>query len=453
MTSASRTGWARQWQAAALAALAVGAAWAGLRPEPPGAANTAPAPGVALWSPGRVPALMAEAQGTVELEAAVDELLGDLAACVVVHEGDRRVLARHPDRPLTPASTQKILVAAAALSVLGSDFRYETRVVAEERPRDGAIGTLWLVGGGDPHLSTPEYATAVAERLRTEDRRVTPLAALADDLVAAGVQSITRIRGDDSRYDRTRIVPTWKPNYISDNEVGPLGALVVDSGFPSFTFPVTRAEDPAVHAATELTALLTARGVDVSGPPAAGVAPAEAVTLAEVRSAPMSEVAAAMVRESDNTAAELIVREVGRAATGEGSTPAGTATIEAELAALGLPTEGLSLVDGSGLEVTNTVTCSLLAAALREVDALGDMLAVAGESGTLARRLTDTRLDGRLTGKTGSLRGVTGLVGFLDGRRRLSFALLAAGDFSSGEGRLLQDRLVARLASYPGPQP
>lgn len=452
LTPTAGAKWGRRWQAAALAALAAGATWAALRPEPAAPAGPPPA-AIALWSPARVPALMAETQGTVELEAAVDDLLGELSACVVVHEGDRQILTRRAELPLTPASTQKILVGAAALSILGEDFRYETKVVARERPRDGEAGTLWLVGGGDPHLATPEYAAAVADRLRTQDRPVTSLAALADDLVAAGVRSVAEIRGDDSRYDRTRAVPSWKPNYVTDNEAGPLGALLVDSGFPRFTFPVTRADNPAVHAAAELTALLVARGVTVAGPPASGVAPPQAVSLARVRSAPLSEVVAAMVRESDNTAAELIVREVGRARSGVGSTSAGTAAIEAELAALGLPTKGLNLEDGSGLDVGNTVSCELLGAALRDVEALAGMLAVAGESGTLAHRLDDTRLDGRLAGKTGSLRGVTGLAGFLEGRRRLSFAFLAAGDFSASQGRVLQDRLVALLADYPGPQP
>jgi D-alanyl-D-alanine carboxypeptidase len=65
----------------------------------------------------------------------------------------------------------------------------------------------------------------------------------------------------------------------------------------------------------------------------------------------------------------------------------------------------------------------------------------------------ETPLEGRVAAKTGSLKGVTGLTGFVDGRRRLSFALLANGSFSEAEGRLLQDRLVAVLADYPGPQP
>jgi D-alanyl-D-alanine carboxypeptidase/D-alanyl-D-alanine-endopeptidase (penicillin-binding protein 4) len=438
---------------AALAALALGSAWLALRPEPAPTALPGPAP-VAVWSPGRVPAVLAEAQGTVELEGAVDGLLGDLSACVVVQEEDRPVLVRRPELALTPASTQKLLVAAAALSVLGPDFRFETKVVAAGPPRDGVVGALWLVGSGDPHLATPEYAAFLAESPRTRDRRVTPLATLADDLVTAGVRTVTGgIRGDDSRYDRNRVVPTWKPSYIADNEVGPLGALLVDSGFPVFTWPETRAADPAAHAAGELAGLLSARGVAVPDPAGAGVAPEGAVTLATVRSAPFSEVVAAMVRESDNTAAELILREVGRRKAEEGSTAAGAAAVVAELETLGLPTGGVRLSDGSGLEVTNTVTCAVLAAALRQVEGLRPTLAVAGRSGTLARRLVDTSLEGKLAAKTGSLKGVTGLAGFLDGRRQLSFALLASGGFSEAEGRLLQDRLVALLADYPGPQP
>jgi D-alanyl-D-alanine carboxypeptidase/D-alanyl-D-alanine-endopeptidase (penicillin-binding protein 4) len=78
---------------------------------------------------------------------------------------------------------------------------------------------------------------------------------------------------------------------------------------------------------------------------------------------------------------------------------------------------------------------------------------VAGRSGTLSLRLADTPLEGKLRAKTGSLNGVTGLTGFVDGRRVLSFAFLANGSLSDSAGRLLQDRLVALLAGYPGPQP
>lgn len=462
---------------AALAAVSLLCGWLALRPPSSGAAvETAPRP---VWTPERLPALLAEAQGTVDLERAVDELLAQSNArtCLAVYEGERPVLLRRPEQALIPASTQKILIATAALAALGPDFRYETKVLSDGGPRDGVVGTLWLVGSGDPTMASPEYIQFLADRPRFQLHQATPLTALADGLKAAGVTTVTGgIVGDDSRYDRTRILPSWKASYVIDNEVGPLSALLVNGGFTVFdlsqaapaagvrgTPPVPRAEkradDPAAHAASELSRLATAAGITVAGPARSGVAPTEgAITVATVRSAPLSDIVAGMLRESDNTAAELLVRELGVAKRHDGSTPAGTQAVTDTLTDAKLPTGGLRLGDGSGLEVTNQSNCALLAAALRKPDRggapeLSPLLAVAGRSGTLSLRLAGTPLEGKLRAKTGSLNGVTGLVGYLDGRRSLSFALLANGPLSESAGRLLQDRLAALLAGYPGPQP
>ena len=450
----------RSTTTAALAVVAVLSAFLALRPPASGAAvETAPRP---VWTPERLPALLAEAQGTVDLERAVDELLTQSKArtCLSVYEGERPVLLRRPEQPLIPASTQKILIATAALAALGPDFRYETRVVSDAGPRDGAVGTLWLVGSGDPTLASPEYTTFLSERPRFQLHQATPLTALADGLKAAGITTVTGgIVGDDSRYDRTRILPGWKASYVIDNEVGPLSALLVNGGFTIFQPPEKRAEDPAAHAASELSRLAMAAGIAVAGPTGSGVAPPEgAVTVSTVRSAPLSDIVAGMLRESDNTAAELLVRELGVARRHDGSTPAGTQAVTDALSEAGLPTAGLRLGDGSGLEVTNQSSCALLAAALRKPDRgdapeLSPLLAVAGRSGTLSLRLVGTPLEGKLRAKTGSLNGVSGLTGYLDGRRSLSFAFLANGPLSESAGRLLQDRLVALLAGYPGPQP
>jgi len=445
---------------AALATVAVLCGWLALRSPQSGAAvPTAARP---LWSPDRLPALLAEAQGDVELGRAVDELLAGSGArtCLAVYEGGRPVLLRRADDGLTPASTQKLLVATAALAALGPEFRFETRLVAQGRPRDGAVGPLWLVGSGDPTLATPEYEVWLKDRPRYQLRQVTPLAALAEGLRAAGVRTVTGgIVGDDSRYDRARAVPGWKPSYLSEGEVGPLGALIVNDGFTVFNQPVAqRAADPAAHAAAELTRLAGGYGIAVAGPPASGTAPEKAVTVATVRSAPLSDIVAGMLRESDNTAAELLTRELGVVKAHDGSTAAGTKAVVGTLAAAGLPTAGVRLGDGSGLLTTNQVPCTALAATLRVADRTGapqlePLLAVAGRSGTLAPRLVDTPLEGKLRAKTGSLDGVSGLAGFVDGRRDLSFGFLANGPLTDPAGRLLQDKLAALLAAYPGPQP
>jgi serine-type D-Ala-D-Ala carboxypeptidase/endopeptidase (penicillin-binding protein 4) len=450
----------RSTTTAALAAVSLLCGWLALRPSGSGAAvDIAPRP---VWAPDRLPALLAEAQGTVDLERAVDELLAasGTRTCLAVYEGERPVLLRRPELSLIPASTQKILIASAALAALGPDFRYETRVVSEAGPIDGAVGTVWLVGSGDPTLATPEYIQYLSDRPRFQFHQATPLTALADGMAAAGVTTVTGgIVGDDARYDRTRVLPGWKASYVIDNEVGPLSALLVNGGFPVFEPPEKRADDPAAHAASELTRLSQAVGITVAGPASSGaVPPGAAVTLATVRSAPLSEVVAGMLRESDNTAAELLVRELGVVKRQDGSTPAGSQAVADALADAKLPTAGLRLGDGSGLEVTNQSSCALLAAALRKPDRggtpeLSPLLAVAGRSGTLSLRLAGTPLEGKLRAKTGSLNGVSGLAGYLDGRRGLSFAFLANGPLSDSAGRLLQDRLMALLAGYPGPQP
>jgi serine-type D-Ala-D-Ala carboxypeptidase/endopeptidase (penicillin-binding protein 4) len=405
---------------------------------------------------------LAEAQGTADLERAVDDLLASSSgrSCLAVYEGERPVLMRRAGDALVPASTQKILVATAALAALGPDFRYETRVVSDAPPRDGVVGTLWIVGSGDPTVATPEYVQWLAERPRFSLHQATALVALVDGLKAAGVTTVTGgIVGDDSRYDRIRLVPKWKANYVVDNEAGPLGALMVNGGFTVFQPPEKRADDPAAHAAFELTRLLQAGGVGVGSPASSGVAPLRTgVTLATIRSAPLSEVVAGMLRESDNTAAELLVKELGVAKGQGGSTGAGTQAVVDALAEARLPTAGLRLGDGSGLEVTNQASCALLSAALRMTDGnntprLSPLVAVAGRTGTLSLRLAGTPLEGKLRAKTGSLNGVSGLAGYIDGRRPLSFAFLANGSFSESAGRVLQDRLVALLAGYPGPQP
>src|SRR5262249_30386681 len=140
--------------------------------------------------------------------------------------------------PVLPASNMKLLVAAVALDKLGPDYRYTTTVTR------GPDGTLYLVGGGDPVLGTQAYhdiATAAAQRSGTGrpggppiDVR-TPFESLADAVVAAGITQVPGVVGDDSRYDEERFVPSWPASYATGLEAGPLGALMVDDAFATFT--------------------------------------------------------------------------------------------------------------------------------------------------------------------------------------------------------------------------
>jgi D-alanyl-D-alanine carboxypeptidase/D-alanyl-D-alanine-endopeptidase (penicillin-binding protein 4) len=372
--------------------------------------------------------------------------------CVTVASPDAPVTAVDPATPLAGASTQKLLVAAAAISALGEDHHFETRAVAGSDVHDGTLdGDLTIVGGGDPVLtSAAPSAPAAAPN--------TQLADLADAIVRAGVHHITgALVADDTRYDRTRTVPTWGPTDVADGEVGALGALIVNGGRGN---DGRAASDPALATVQSLAQMLAARGVAIDGGETdpAHAAPDAAREIAHVDSPPLHDIVAWMLTVSDNETAELLTRELGFTHAHDGSTAAGTRAVPDVLARVGVPTAGVALVDGSGLSATDRITCP----ALMAVIGLGNTapfagiragLPVAGQSGTLALRFLGTPLAGRLRAKTGHISGVSALAGSIPPAHRhdaagYRFATVVNGDFSTDAGATLVDGIALRIGDY-----
>src|SRR5690606_35873154 len=111
----------------------------------------------------------------------------------------------------------KLLTATAALEELGPEHRFRTTLKGAA-PVDGVVaGDAALVGGGDPLLSTPDYAA----RFRRQPQIFTDLTTLADAVVDAGIRQINgSVVGDESRYDRERYVAGWPERYITQNQTG-----------------------------------------------------------------------------------------------------------------------------------------------------------------------------------------------------------------------------------------
>jgi len=403
-----------------------------------------------VWSPRRDPQPVVDGVGAQRLDGQLTKAVAGTDSCAVVLDGGRVVVEHNGTRPLIPASTQKLLTAIAALQTLGPNYRYTTTVVAARPPAGGSVDRLWLVGSGDPGLATPEHAAALAKQPATKDNATTPLSKLADAIVATGITSIPGgISGDDSRYDVARTVASWPASYRS--EVGPLGALTVDGGFDRARGVAVG--DPALYTASELTRLLAARGVAV-GPPGHASAPGSTVDVASVASPPLDQILAGALRASDNLTMELVARELGRRVEHTGTTAAGVTAVTAVDRQVGLPVDGVHLVDGSGLDRGNRATCTALLGALRQrgnaqFHAVADGLPVAGRSGTLATRFVGSPLQGKLAAKTGSLDGATGLVGTLDVTRPLEFAFVANGAFPEVTGIALREEVARILARFP----
>ncbi|MEM9517259.1 MAG: D-alanyl-D-alanine carboxypeptidase/D-alanyl-D-alanine-endopeptidase [Actinomycetota bacterium] len=326
----------------------------------------------------------------------------------------------NPDLPVIPASNQKLLTALAAWEVLGPEHRFVTRVTAPPIVDGVVSGDLYLIGGGDPLLTTADFPIEddVYPAFNT-----TSLDALADAVVAAGVQVVGgAVVGDGTRYDDEYAVDGWGPG-VAFVDAGPYDALFVNDGRELGNSGPS--SDPVDAAADEFERLLEARGVIVTNGSTIGVADPAAAEIAAVQSAPLADVLAEMLTNSDNNTAELMVKEIGVADSGEGSRAAGLTAMDRVLRERGVPMDGVAFFDGSGLSPQNRVTCATVLEVVHQLAAtpVAGGMAVAGERGTLALEFVDNPVAGRLTGKTGTLNNepfdadppaVKALAGYLD---------------------------------------
>ncbi|MBV8161935.1 MAG: D-alanyl-D-alanine carboxypeptidase/D-alanyl-D-alanine-endopeptidase [Acidimicrobiia bacterium] len=434
----------------ALAAGAV-AAW----PSPRGGASTSAPLAAPVIDAARVPEFVADVVADARLGRQLDAVLGGRGrSCLTVDDmRGPTIYSERSDVPLAPASNLKLLTATAVLDRIPGGERLHTEVRAAQAPVNGVVaGDLWLVGAGDPLLATADFASQAG--YEHQPRPSTPLEDLATRVAAAGVRKVRgRVIGDESRYDSERVVPTWSPSYLATGQVGPMSALTVNDNFAQWTPGVVPAPSPAATAATVFARLLQAHGVQVAGSGEGG-APSNAPVVTAVDSAPVADVVGVMLTQSDNLAAELLTKELGRRFAGAGTTPAGLAVIRGVLGGLGLPTQGVVMVDGSGLDRSDRATCQVLLQAVERGGPTGAVargLSVAGRLGTLLHRFGGTPLVGQLRAKTGTLSGVAAFTGWVTTAqaRQLAFSFLVNGLASDAEGRALEDGIAAALYSYP----
>ena len=365
-------------------------------------------PRVALLSARRAPNTLSVITRTGKVSRAFMNIVSDFPAqsCVAVEWMGIRLGSVNPTKALIPASTTKLITAAVALEVLKPEFTYTTKVHGS-LDATGSASDLFFVGGGDPLIVRNEYVAS--EKYPTTSG--TSLEKLADSLFAAGLRRVAgSVVGVDTRYDDQRFVDVW-PQDFHFTEAGPLGSLVVDDGV--VLGQITKPDDPAVAAATELQNLLNARGVLFGGVPRHDVLPAGIPELASIQSAPLTAIIQEMMVNSDNNTAELLLKEIGFASKGIGSTAAGLAAAKDQLAKWKFDKEVL-LFDGSGLASDGRISCDVFMSLLNTLSAsMPGLMAIAGETGTIRDTFDGTPVAGKLRAKTGTLNGVKALVGYL----------------------------------------
>ena len=216
-------------------------------------------------------------------------------------------------------------------------------------------------------------------------------------------------------------------------------------------------DHPGLAAATELTNLFRNNGITVSGEPKIGVAPSDLTAIAEIKSVTLPGVLAEMLTNSDNNSADLLLKEIGFVATGQGTRIAGIDTMKSKLVEWGIALDGIEITDGSGLDRGNRLTCSAISALLLRDGGFGPVglgLAVAGRTGTLRAVLTDSISTERLRGKTGTLSGAKALSGFISYTDVLAstFSLIMNGSNVSNQTtyRPIWNALADALGGFDG---
>lgn len=372
-----------------------------------------------------------------------------------------------------PASTAKLVTAAAALSELGADRRLVTRVAwVPADQRAGGRPALVLVGGGDLLLAAGEGDPGAT------DGRVGLL-----DLARDAVLAVTEGPPESRLLGGAGVVDV----VVDDSLLGAPQQLLRAPGDLFFASTPSslaveagrrggglgRDASPADTAGDAFAAALNQAFGEVLGTGAPSVADPQVVVdpvardlvVAEARSAPVADIVAYLLVTSDNTVADSVAGLVA-AERGETTTlaRASQSIVEVVEQDLGVDLGPTALTDGSGLSDGSVSSAgaltSLLAAAAvapegSDLALLPSMLPVAGAEGTLSDRFTgdEGSAGGRgvVRAKTGTLTGTTALSGVAttSSGRGVAFALLTdqVPVGATDRARATTDRVAAAIAA------
>ncbi|NBB84833.1 MAG: D-alanyl-D-alanine carboxypeptidase/D-alanyl-D-alanine-endopeptidase [Bacteroidetes bacterium] len=455
------------------------------------------------------PTAVAQDALTDRLDAILEGSIGEAAIWgLYVHdiERDRPVYTHNAEKALTPASNLKVYTTAAALDILGPDYRYETTLYFDGTVEGTVLrGDLIIRGAGDPTLGSqtvrgPDPLRAWAKRLadmgvtRIDGRVIGDARALAYQPYAEGwdVAHVAReafappsgglVYGDNLVRIHLRATRPGQPAAVRDEPAGyftirnhtttstrrarryttvdrRLGQEVVDlrgsvtrNYRGSFRMPVA---DPTAFTLYNFHVALERAGVQVDGPLVNAASLSAPPTydgqdpLFAHYSPPMAEIVRYINKESNNLFAEQVFRTLGW----DGSIEGAARRVRMFLRNAGIDSQGLHLLDGSGLSRKSLVTPASLGQLLAHMytheaaDAFRASLAGGGErQTTLQYRLAGSNVEA----KTGSLRGVRTLSGYTtaaDGRP-LAFVVFA-NNFAIPSYRIrnLTDSLVLALST------
>ncbi|EFA44030.1 D-alanyl-D-alanine carboxypeptidase/D-alanyl-D-alanine-endopeptidase [Hallella bergensis DSM 17361] len=341
-------------------------------------------------------------------------MIWDLDADSALYRFNERQLMR-------PASTMKAITAITALDRLGGSYQFKTELCYTGQVDSCVLqGDVYCVGGFDP-------------RFNTDDMR-----AFVEGLHKMGIDTIRgNLYADKSMKDADLLGEGWC--WDDDNPV--LSPLLI-----------SRKDQFMDRFYTELRK----GGIYLAGAIGNKRKPHEASCIVR-RFHTIDQILMRMMKESDNLYAEAMFYQLA-ASTGNhpASAKSAKAVIRQLVNKLGLDGSRYRFADGSGLSLYNYVSVELEVRLLRYAyeneniyNHLLPSLPIAGQDGTLRRRMRSQFTSGNVRAKTGTLEGVSSLCGYLTASNghRLCFSIINQGVMHAKNGRKFQDKVCSVLCS------
>jgi len=432
----------------------------------------------------------------------------DFAASVLVAdlETGQILMEMDPDRPLTPASTMKVVTSATALSTLKPDFAFVTEVLSD-KVKGSSMGNLYLKGRGDPYLISEELF-ALTRSLKDKGlQEVTGNIIVDDSYFIPGKPLDEREELGYRSYHAPYGALSFNFNSIKilvhpAARIGQPARVIMDptseyaivkgsvntvKGNASPRPSITKKEDPGGRETIDVTGkiglnapsrgvyvnvaspalytgevfkeFLLREGIRVTGKVVHGKTPPSAVPYLEFPSRPLGIIVYWLNKFSNNFMAEQICLGLGAQVHGmPGTREKGLAVTRKHLLSCGVDEGSFSLSDASGLSLSNKLSASalvrVLLAAAHDFSYNAEFmssLGISGVDGTLKDKFTDAGVRRRLRAKTGTLRGVNALTGYgvsQDGRP-FAFAVLV-NSLKDGTGFVYYaDDIVRALMDMP----
>ena len=383
----------------------------------------------------------AAVQSAIEAFQADDQVTGGSSIEFVDTATGDVLGSSNADVARTPASNTKLATAVVALEKLGPATTFPTTTTLSG-------STLYLVGGGDTLLASGAGdETAIKGRAGIGDLAEATAAKLSEQGVSEVSVAVDSSLFSGSLYSSE--VTGVDTGYIM--EMRPLAIMQSRNANNQYTSnPDLQAGQALVDALVDLGISATLDGRATS--------PSDASELASVQSASVRELVDFMLTDSDNTTADVLGHLASIATGGEGTFESAGAQTVVSLADLGYDVAGVSLVDNSGLSISNKLTTTILVQVFDNLytcdgcnlEAIASGVPVMGLNGTLSDRSIGTVIAGKVHAKTGTLVTANALSGYLltANGRLLTFSILVDGieEGTTGLVRPVMDELLTTVA-------